>query len=256
MRATVLALTWALIVAASAAGQQPPGPGPDPRRNELDALLLQWENAMRSVQTISAECTRTSVDKTFQNTEVFTGTAKYLKPNLAMLEMQKQGNPQAFEKYIVTGTYVYEYAPQNKEIRVHEMPPPKPGQVADDSFLSFLFGIRAEEARRRYDLRLAKADEWYYYIEISPRFPADKQDFHRARLVLNKGTFLPRELWFEQANANEVRWDIPRIQSGVALNRQDFTEPAVPTGWRIVRVPRPNDLQRGELPPRVVRPSP
>lgn len=256
MRAIVLALTSTLLAAASAGAQQPQAAGPDPGRNQLDALLLQWEHAMRSVQTISAECTRTSVDKALQTTEVFTGTAKYMKPNLAMLEMHKQGNPQAFEKYICTGTFLYEYAPQNKEVRIHPMPTPKPGQVADDNFLSFLFGMKADEARRRYDLKLAKVDDWYYYIEILPRFPADKRDFQRARLVLNRDSYLPRELWFEEANKNEVRWDIPRIQSGVSLNRQDFTSPALPPGWRFVRQQPPNDLERGELPPRVVRPSP
>ena len=124
------------------------------------------------------------------------GTARYMKPNLAMLEMQERGNPQRFEKYICTGTYLYEYAPQNKQVRVHELPAPRPGQVMDDNFLSFLFGMKADEARRRYDLRLVKEDQWYIYIEIHPRFSADKADFQRARLVLNSQTYLPRQLWF------------------------------------------------------------
>jgi TIGR03009 family protein len=228
----------------------------DPAHNRLDGLLLRWEQEMRSVQTIVAQCQRTTVDKVFQETEVFDGTARYMKPNLAMLEMQKKGKQQVFEKYICTGTYLYEYAPQNQEVRVHELPAPKPGQVADDNFLSFLFGMKAEEARRRYDLKLVKEDDWYFYIEILPRFPADKADFAQARLVLNRQTFLPRELRFEQPNGNNVKWDIPKIESGVALNRNDFTSPAVPSGWRFVRVPRATDVApRTDGPPRIVRPN-
>jgi TIGR03009 family protein len=254
MRKYGLAMVLLCMGGAPSIGQQPAElPGP-PNSNQLDALLRRWEQQMTSVQTIVAQCRRTSVDKTFQGTEVFEGTAKYMKPNLAMLEMQKQGNAQIFEKYICTGTFLYEYVPQGKVIRVHELPTPKPGQVADDNFLSFLFGMRAEEAKRRYDLKLVSADQWYFYILILPRFPADKADFHQARLVLNKQTFLPRELWFEQPNGNEVKWDIPRIESGAALNRTDFTAPAIPAGWNIFRVPRTNDAQR-DVPPRIVRPN-
>jgi TIGR03009 family protein len=249
-----------LAIGGSVAGQQPQQPAApvlDPSRNRLDALLIRWEQEMRSVNSVVAQCTRTSLDKAFQMTEVFEGTAKYMKPNLAMLEMQKRGKADAFEKYICTGTFLYEYVPQNKVIRVHELPPPKPGQVADDNFLSFLFGMKAEEARRRYDLRLVKEDQWYVYIEILPRLPADKSDFQRARLVLNNQSFLPRELWFEQPNGNEVKWDIPKVESGVALNRNDFTSPNVPPGWNMARVPRPNDVpaKGNAVPPRVIRPN-
>jgi TIGR03009 family protein len=254
--------TFGLILICSAiggsvAGQQPAAPVLDPSRNHLDALLIRWEQEMRGVNSIVAQCVRTSLDKTFQMTEVFDGTARYMKPSLAMLEMQKRGKSDVFEKYICTGTFLYEYVPQNKVIRVHELPPPKPGQVADDNFLSFLFGMKAEEARRRYDLRLVKEDQYYVYIEILPRLPSDKVDFQRARLVLNNQTFLPRELWFEQPNGNEVKWDIPKVESGVTINRNDFTSPNVPQGWNMVRVPRGNDVpsRPNNVPPRVIRPN-
>jgi TIGR03009 family protein len=254
MRKVLPALLISVFGSAFLYGQQPQAPSTAANANRLDAMLLRWEQQMRSVQTISAQCTRTTLDKTFQDREVFEGTAKYMKPNLAMLELQKQGKPQVFEKFVCTGTFLYEYVPQNKQIRVHELPAPKPGQVADDNFLSFLFGMRAEEAKRRYDLKLVSTDQWYVYIEILPRFPADKADFHRARLVLNNQTFLPRELWFEQPNGTEVKWDMPKIESGVVLNRTEFVTPAIPKDWTLVRVPRTSEMQR-DMPPRVVRPN-
>lgn len=244
--------------AGQAAPQTPPAQSqtspPNPR---LDALLLNWEQQMTKIQTIVAHCTRTSVDKTFQVAEVYEGTAQYMKPNLASLEMRKKDKPQIFEKYICSGTFLYEYAPAEKVIRVHELPPSKPGQVAEDNFLSFLFGMRAEEAKRRYDLKLVKEDQWYVYIEILARFPADKQDFQRARLVLNSKTFLPRELWFEQPNGNEVKWDIPKLESNLELRRTDFTAPTPPPGWKLIRMPRATEgaAKSPTVPPRVVRPK-
>jgi TIGR03009 family protein len=228
----------------------------DPANNPLDALLMRWEQEMTLITSLDAELTRTTDDKTFGTMDIYLGKAKYLKPNLAMLEMRKKDNPQMFEKYVCTGTYLYEYVPRDKEIRVHEMPPPKPGQVADDNFLSFLFGMKAEEAKRRYDLKLVKEDAYYLYVEILPRTPADKVDFQRARLVLNKKTFLPRQLAFEQPNGNQILWDIPRIVNGAQVSRAEFERPEVPSGWNMKRVVHATEaIPQNEVPPRVVRPQ-
>src|SRR5262245_702666 len=100
MRYFVLALAGVLLalagVCAQAPQQQPPqqqipqqqppaAPALDPRNNKLDALLLQWEQRMKGVQSLAANCTRTKVVKAFRTTEVFEGRAQYLRPNLASL---------------------------------------------------------------------------------------------------------------------------------------------------------------------------
>lgn len=260
-----MSLVGVLLTSASLQAQQPAVAPPaqpviDPRI-PLDAHLLRWEQEMKKVETLAAQCTRTKVDKTFGNTDVYEGTARFLKPNMAMLEMQKKGKPDVFEKYICTGTFLYEYVPANKIIRVHELPPPKQGQVSDESFLSFLFGMKADDCKRRYDLKLAKEDQWYVYIEIASKLPADKADFQRARLVLAKANYLPRQLWFEEPNGNEVTWDIPKSVNGAQINRAEFTAPNVPPGWTMVRVPKPNDPAQPapgpnnnpNVPPRVIR---
>lgn len=265
MRFPSLALAGAFLVASALQAQQPQQPAAstiDPR-NRLDHVLLQWEQKMKSLQSLAAACTRTTLDKTYQTKEIFEGTAKYMRPNLAMLDMRKQHKPDVYEKYICTGTYLYEFVPQSKTLRVHELPPAKPGQVADDNFLSFLFGMRAEEAKSRYDLQLRQDDPHWVYIDILPRTPADKADFQRAQLVLTQNTFLPRRLWFEQPNGNEVTWEIPRAEPNApSVTRNDFAQPQLPAGWTPTRVPRPtvdaaprSAARPNEVPPRVVRPN-
>lgn len=251
-----------LLVALPAGAQQPPGVPPatatlDPAHNRLDALLLRWAGEMGKIDSLEAQCTRMTKDKTFQDVEIFEGRAKYLKPNMALLEMQKKGKADVFEKYICSGTFLYEYVPASKVIRVHELPPSKSGQVADDNFLSFLFGMKAEDAKQRYDLKLTKEDENWIYLEILPRVPADKADFQRAQLVLSAKTFLPRRLWFEQPNGNEITWDLPRVDNAAHIARTEFVSPAVPPGWSMVRVPRPTPAAapQNNVPPTVYRPQ-
>src|SRR5262249_13955570 len=150
-------------------------------------------------------------------------------------------------KFVCTGTYVYAFAPKQKEIRAYKLNKPEPGQVADDSFLGFLFGMKANEAKRRYALTLVKEDTWYVYVDIVPRSAADKAEFARARLVLNKDNFLPRQLWFEHVGGNEVTWDIPKLQSGVDVDRKLFDAPRLPPGWKFQEVSTQT--------PRVIRSS-
>lgn len=266
MRLMGIVLGGLLLGQGIALAQQPPGSQPpappaalDPQGNRVDELLVRWEQEMRKIQSLSAQCTRIEENKTFKYTDVFNGLARYLKANdagrvsnLAMLEMRKKDKPDVWEKFVCNGTMLYQYVPSQKEIRVHQLPPPKPGQVSDDNFLSFLFGMKAEEAKRRYDLKLVKQDQYYFYIEIFPRFDQDKADFQKARLVLNKDSFLPRQLWFEQPNGDTVTWDVPKLEVNVALNRQEFDRPQVPQGWKQVQAPTP---KTGDPQPRIVRPN-
>lgn len=238
-----------LFLSAFAFAQQDP-PAQDPNAAKLDEVLNNWEKAMTSVQSIQVGCTRITLDKTFNNKETFKGMAKYLKSGLpgqgsrASLELYKDTDKgprqDIFEKYICTGNFLYEYSPANKVIRVHELPPPKPGQVADDNLLSFLFGMKAAEAKQRYALTYVPppaTDKWYYYLKVQPKHAQDKADFTEARLVLLQSNYMPRQVWFHQPNGNEVTWDFPQMQTNVEIPLAHFQQPALPQGWQFEKMP-------------------
>jgi TIGR03009 family protein len=230
---------------------QPPLPVLDPQNNRLDYYLLQWEKEMMGVESLVApKLTRTEIDLVYQRSDVFEGNAKYLKPNYAMLEMKLAGKSDTFEKFICSGQTLFQYVPSKKEIQAHTLPQkPGGGPAAEDNFLTFLFGMKAAESKRRYNLTLANEDKHYVYIDIEPRSELDKADFQKARLVLNKSNFMPRQLWFEQPNKDTVTWDIPTVETKVALKKEEFTMPTPPPGWQMKQMPR-LDLQSQ---PRVIR---
>ena len=234
----------------------PPAPAADPK---LDQLLNRWEKEMSSITSLQADLTRTTVDKVWGGNDVFVGKAKYVKPNFALLDVQKKGAPNDYEKFLCTGTFLYQFLPASKVINVFELPQPRPGQPAvNNDFLSFFFGMKATEAKLRYDLKLVKEDQHYFYLEVQPKMAADKADFTRARLVLSAPTMLPREVWFEQPNGNEVKWDLPKVERDVKIDRSEFAPPAqLPAGWNMVRVPRAENTPppTNNLPPSRVRPQ-
>jgi TIGR03009 family protein len=250
MRNSILALTGALACAATLLAQQPPAQPPPPAIDPvLKQVLQNWEQVMGNLNALVAECTRTEVNKTWQTTKVFQGQAKFLKPNMASLEMHNKANPADFEKFLVSGSEACIYAPKSKQIQVHKLPP-------DDSFIAFLRGMKAEDAQKRYQLKLLPSppptEKWYYYIQVLPRALADKADFTQARLVLTRDKYLPRQLWFEQPNGNEVTWDFTNLYTGVALRPDEFQRPTPPPGWQLVPGEGPGSPGGG---PRVIRPQ-
>ena len=253
MRPRGLVLTIMLLTASPVAAQ-PAKPPQAPAPSALDNYLLSWERKMLEVKTLQAQLTRSEKDPSFNKTQDFVGFAQYMKElradgvmNLATLEMRPKDKPNEIaEKFICSGTHLYQFNPAQKEIKQYELPRPRPGSVAQDNVMGFMFGMRAVDAQRRYEMKLAKEDQYYIYIDIQPRLPADKADFLFARIVLNKDTFLPRQLWFK-SSGNEVTWDIPVVRTGVQVNRADFEAPKPAPGWKLTVVP-PQDGQ-----PKVIR---
>jgi TIGR03009 family protein len=257
MRPYGLVLASLLLSGAAASAQQTPPAAPAAAPTPLDNYLVRWEQEMQKVEHLAAQLVRIDKDNVAKVATKLTGYAAYLKAgngpttlNLALLELRPENSKDIAEKLICTGTYLYVFVPAQKEIKVYELPKPRPGQVADEGPLSFLFGMKAEQAKTRYDLRLAKEDQYYIYVDIKPRDPDDRTDFQRARLVLNKDNYLPRQLWFEHPDGNETTWDIPRIDNRAPIDRRWFDAPQEPAGWKKVMVPRDNQIK-----PRVIRPS-
>jgi TIGR03009 family protein len=216
--------------------------------SHLDSYLMRWENEMKGVNSIVVkDCVRT--DKERGQIKVWKGEARYLKPNLAALRLVLQEDPKLFELVVSTGTNLYEYRPQYKKLVIHELPPAKIGAF-DNNLLSFLFGMSAMDAKKRYDLTLTRdispENPNYIYIGVTPKYVEDKREFVQAQLVLFSATMLPRRLWFRQPTDTEVTWDLPNMDTRIQLHVGDFIPPPAPQGWeteqqRLLPTPGPND---------------
>jgi TIGR03009 family protein len=253
-------LVLANLPASAQQAQQTPATPPAANDNKaLDEHLNKWEAAMKKVETLGASLTRVDTDPVYEHVQKLTGVAYYMRAgngptaqNLALLQMTVEGQKEPKEKFICTGTYIYQFLPDQKEIRYYQLPKPQPGQVAEDNnLLSLLFGMKAEDAKRRYELKLTREDPNFIYVDIIPRSPADKADFQRAQLILNRSTYLPRRLWFEHANRSTVLWDITGLQAPMALDRRTFDQPQAPPGWKLV----PGENRNNQI-ARPANPSP
>lgn len=235
MRTFVCSLFGLLIVAGSLSAQP---------AEDLDSVLRGWEKAMTDLKSFVSVVERTTLDKALGAKDDHKGYAMFMKPALkddgsrARLELAKVSNTKVFEKYICTGTYLYEYAPANNTIRIHDMPQNKKDGRQQESFLSFLFGMGAEDAKKRYEMKLVVTnppDKFYHYILIKPRLDQDKSDFIEARLSLFRSNNLPAQIWYLQPNKNEITWNFRDLQLNVQIPLTYF-QPDEPKGWRTERV--------------------
>ncbi len=243
--------TWLLLAPALLAQQQPAGTGglptppaaPNPAQTDLDKLLQQWEQRMKSIQALEAVISRTEKDALTGVETVYEGWARFLRAGYrADLYLQKKNsNPPVYERFLCTGAALYEFRPKDKLIRIHQLPQRGPGQPAvEDNFLGFLFGMDAREAKRRYNLALKGQDQHYYYVSVRPLFQADAAEFTEARLALYKPTMLPAQMVFIPPNGNELTWNIARINPAAQLGPLQFQKPQLPAAdWKYVEVPPP-----------------
>ncbi len=226
-----------MLLAPVVCAQPPKDPAPNDR---LDALLMKWEKVMMSVESLAvAKCTRTEKDKT--GTKVYEGEIRFLKPNLFSLHMVQRQNPNIYERFVSTGNFLYDYRPQSKKLVIHELDPFKAGNL-NKGFQQFLVGMSAADAKKNFELKITKdvtaENQHYIYLEITPRLAANMREFSRAQLVLWANTMLPRRLWLEQPNGNEITWDLPHVDTETKLRPVDFTPPPAPADWEQQKAPR------------------
>ena len=203
----------------------------------LDFVLRRWHEALNRIETASCDVVRTYEDTTFNKREVFQGTFKYIKNIGTRLELSKRGSIDKIEKIVHMRESMYLFDGQLREIRVYHWPSLQrrlqkmlPGWDVQDALF---FGLDPKAARQRFDWQLTKEDNDYIYLEVEPRVNEDKASLLSARLVLEKGTFLPRQVWFRQSNDARITWEIRQLQTGVNLKQHDIA-PKWPDGWRLI----------------------
>jgi TIGR03009 family protein len=247
MRSFGYALTTLLLAGAVAGAQTtPPTAGPAPAADaKLDACLKNWEASMSKITVLTAELGLIEKDATFKRTTKLKGYAQYMRSgsgptavNLARMKLWPDAKTEADyrDQIICTGAYIYRFQPDTKELVAYEIPKPEAGAAVPDNMLSFLFGMKVEDAKKHYDMKVSREDAYYYYIDVFPRTKEDRKDFVQAELVLSKTNFLPRQLWFKEVNEKETTWDVPRIDLKSPISRELFDAPRTPTGWKLVPV--------------------
>ena len=189
---------------------------PQPVSPELDALLKQWEVASARIERLEGEHQRRVYDKVFKVEKLSFGKFYHEVPDKGRIDIESANVPKgakserldprtkqpydligdAREKWVCDGKRIVEIDEQNKEANIISIPPRGQGENIMNGPLPFLFGMEAERAKKRYQLKLMsdkinpKTRRRQVHIRAFPRWQSDGQNWSEAHIILDD-RFLP-----------------------------------------------------------------
>lgn len=197
----------------------------------IDTLLREWAVKTSNIKSMYAEFTRTIDDRAWGKSTA-EGSARFLHPNRARLDIEKGDNP---ESYVLTGDgEIWEYKVSEKKIKVYKLPPELAANSdVQDGPLPFLLGAKADKIKARYRLEIVADDDKHVQLRIYPKLQDDRQNFVRAELWLAKETFLPTKLAFLEPNHNLVTYQFKGIWTNIEIPATDFKGKRI-DDWEII----------------------
>jgi len=211
------------LTVVSALAQPPAAPGQRPQRPEapelrvaqvdpkLEAILVRWEQESSKIVFLQGKHYRQELNKVFCQEKRSEGAFFFQAPDRGRFEMQgiepqkgqvakilNPANQQPYELaagtdecWICNGMNVLQINHAEKQFEEMEIPEEMRGKNIVQSPLPFLFGMKAEEAKRRFELRLHEETATTYTIDAKPLQEIDARNYQYARIVLDKRTMVP-----------------------------------------------------------------
>lgn len=169
---------------------------------ELEQILKDWEKKTALIKKLSAHVKKIETDGTFGVQKLGEGEIKFEGPDKASYHLEPSAvppeqdkiEPAAEERWYCTGKEVYQISDMEKTYRVVPIPKEMQGKRIIDGPLPFLFGMKAEEAKRRYrffPLKPVKNIPNSVWLKVIPRLQKDRANYRVAKLILDKETYVP-----------------------------------------------------------------
>ena len=239
---------------------------------ELERLLKTWEQESAKIETLTGRHERSEFNHVFQVETRTEGkfffdapdkgridmNGKKLKATDISLRKDEQGNPYRLqsghsERWICTGQEVLQINDDAKEMDVIPIPKEAQGRNIINTPLPFLFGLKAEEAKKRFQIELlpTKAND-YFSLKIIPK--TNKDAFRMAYVKLDRQLFVPTAvILFDLAGSLETRYEFSDIKindNGIAKRVSELYghDPFHPTLIGYKRVQRPVQPAGAEKP--------
>ena len=199
----------------------------------VDALLRRWAAHSGDVKTLRGRFGRITYNATFKTTTKDTGSFVYKAPDKGKFWVDRKGDP---EKWICNGKVVLQFNDETKQVKRIQLPPELQGVHIRKGPMPFLFGMSADELRRRYWLRITKEPPGQVWLEAYPLHRDDAANFRMAQLILDTETFLPQAIKLHDPNGKSSR-----VYNVFDLKRNGFIRPGVFNpplfGWKIISIP-------------------
>jgi len=180
---------------------------------ELEQILRNWEQQTAKITKLQGDTRYREYDKTFSVEYRGEGRFAFEAPDRGNYELRpakiskgetssvktddKQPyelKPKDAERWICTGAEILRIDETHKTYEVVPIPEERRGDRIIEAPLPFLFGMKAEQAKQRYQIELVKDAEQEIVLKLRPNWSGDAANWSQATVVIQKTNYLPREV--------------------------------------------------------------
>ena len=239
----------------------------------MEWILKQWEHQSQLLKTLDVRLLRIDDTPAWGDREYYEARALFQAPNLALIDfnkVQQDDNKRPlkdakgklvttpFERIVCTGNEVWQYRSDSQQIFIFPLNKDEQKKAIEEGPLPFLFNMRGEDAKQRYQMTLMTVDNETktYGISIKPKLEEDKQSFSLAFVNLDQKNLLPTRIIMVSPDGKshkDFRIDRFKTVANGPINPGNFIGKLLGPPWKIVRNPsgmdRPRAMgQRGGAP--------
>lgn len=177
---------------------------------ELEQILQEWEEKSSRIKSLHGTHKRTVYNTVFEVEKIASGKFFLQTPDKGRIDLKglevakgaksarigKSGSPYRLEedhaeKWICTGDEIVMVNDDEKTYEVMPLPDSVKGTNIINSPLPFLFGMKADDAKRRFQITLKSNSKAQAVLIVTPRMESDKQNYKQAFIMLEKENYLP-----------------------------------------------------------------
>ncbi|APW60374.1 outer-membrane lipoprotein carrier protein LolA [Paludisphaera borealis] len=255
--------------AQPAAAQAKAAPA-DPAK--MERLLVLWEKQSSLLKTLDAKIFRRDYIVAWEEYEYFEGRAIFKNPNLAYIDFRKiqqdkdkkpvkDPKTNAWvsapkERIICTGNEVWQYDSDTKQIIIYPLDKDQAAKALEEGPLPFLFNMKADDAKRRYNMTLISEDEKTYGISVRPKLEVDQESFSQAFVQLDRKYLLPVRIILHSPDGKSQKdFQLSGIKPNAKIEDDTF-QGKTDASWKVVRNPDGDERPRAGVAGGQRRPAP
>ena len=175
-----------------------------------DLILEEWEEKSSKIKSLHGKHKRRSVNIVYEQEAVSEGQFFLQTPDKGRIDLQgvkpaknavgtyKDSHDKPYrvvegqsERWICTGDEIVMVNEADKSYEVLPIPDDQKGANIIHSPLPFLFGMKAEAARKRFDIFIGKTTAEEVYLTVYPLEEQDSANYSKAQIVLDRTLYLP-----------------------------------------------------------------
>ena len=205
----------------------------------LEQVLKDWERNTAQFKKLTGEFVVFRYDPIFEVEKRAEGKfvheapdkgnyerlAVVIPPGTKSKKFGKNGTPYKLEshspeRWVCNGKEVIKIDVKEKTYEKMPIPPETQGQNIIEGPLPFLFGMKADQAKKRYKMKLKKKTETEIWLEVIPRLPKDSDNWIKATVIIDAEKFVPTAVrTFDPTDAETVH-----IFRNVEINKNRIFE--------------------------------